>query len=29
MTAHVLYKKIDNQNCATHSKKLIHLIRKK
>ena len=29
MTAHVLYSKIDNLNCATHSKKIINLIRKK
>ena len=29
MTAHILYKNIDNYNCATHSKKIINLIRKK
>ena len=29
MTAHVLYKKIDKYNCATHSKKIITLIRKR
>ena len=30
MTAHILFKKIDNENCATHSKKIIqNFIRKK
>ena len=30
MTAHILYRKIDNKNCATHSKKIIsQVIRKK
>ena len=29
MTAHILYKNIDKYNCATHSKKVIKLIRKK
>ena len=30
MTAHILYRKIDNKNCATHSKKIIlQIIRKK
>tara|TARA_Y100000389_G_scaffold135268_1_gene132810 strand:- start:679 stop:1626 length:948 start_codon:yes stop_codon:yes gene_type:complete len=29
MTAHVIYKSIDNENTATHSKKVIQLIRKK
>ena len=29
MTAHILYQKIDNINVATHSKKVINLIRKK
>ncbi len=30
MTAHVMYKNIDNKNCATHSKKIItNIIRKK
>ncbi len=29
MTAHVIYQKIDPNNCATHSKKIINLIRKK
>ena len=29
MTAHILYKNIDKHNCATHSKKIINLIRKK
>ena len=30
MTAHILYNKIDNKNCATHSKKIIQdIIRKK
>ena len=29
MTAHIIYKKIDPKNCATHSKKMINLIRKK
>ena len=29
MTAHVIYQKIDNINPATHSKKLINIIRKK
>ena len=29
MTAHVIFKKIDKSNTATHSKKLINLIRKK
>ena len=28
MTAHVLYKNLDKLNCATHSKKVINLIRK-
>ena len=28
MTAHIIYKKIDNLNTATHSKKVIRLIRK-
>ena len=29
MTAHILYKNIDKQNCATHSSKIIKLIRNK
>ena len=29
MTAHIIYKKIDNNNTATHSKKTIQLIRDK
>ena len=29
MTAHIVYKNIDKNNCATHSKKIINLIRKK
>ncbi len=29
LTAHVLFKKIDRFNCATHSRKIISLIRKK
>ena len=29
MTGHILYQKIDRQNCATHSKKVISVIRKK
>ena len=30
MTAHILYKNIDRENCATHSKKIIKkIIRKK
>ena len=29
MTAHIVYKNIDKHNCATHSKKVIYLIRKK
>ena len=29
MTAHIIFKDIDNINTATHSKKIIHLIRKK
>ena len=29
MTAHVLYKKIDKLNCATHSSNIINIIRKK
>ncbi len=29
MTAHIIFKKIDNQNTVTHSKKLIRLIRNK
>ena len=29
MTAHIVYSDIDNLNTATHSKKIIHLIRKK
>ena len=29
MTAHIVFKKIDNKNTVTHSKKLIKLIRKK
>ena len=29
MTAHIVYKNIDKYNCATHSKKIINLIRKK
>ena len=29
MTAHIIYKKIDPLNTATHSKKIINLIRKK
>ena len=29
MTAHVVFNKIDPKNCATHSKKVINLIRKK
>ena len=28
MTAHIIFKKIDNQNTVTHSKKLITIIRK-
>jgi len=28
MTAHIIYKKIDNLNTATHSKEVIRLIRK-
>ena len=28
MTAHILFKKIDKVNCATHSKKIIKIIRK-
>ncbi|MDA7573108.1 glycoside hydrolase family 3 protein [Candidatus Pelagibacter sp.] len=28
MTAHIIYKKLDSINTATHSKKVIHLIRK-
>ena len=29
MTAHIIFNKIDNKNTATHSKKLIKLIRNK
>ena len=29
MTAHIIFKKIDNKNTVTHSKKLIKLIRDK
>ena len=29
MTAHIIFKKIDNLNTVTHSKKMIDLIRKK
>ena len=29
MTAHIVYNNIDKHNCATHSKKIIQLIRKK
>ena len=29
MTAHIIFKKIDNENTVTHSKKMINLIRKK
>ena len=29
MTAHIILKKIDNENTVTHSKKMINLIRKK
>ena len=29
MTAHIVYQKIDNQNTATHSKKIINIIRNK
>jgi beta-N-acetylhexosaminidase len=29
MTAHIIFKKIDNKNTVTHSKKLIRLIRNK
>tara|TARA_Y100000590_G_scaffold340886_1_gene388820 strand:+ start:3975 stop:4925 length:951 start_codon:yes stop_codon:yes gene_type:complete len=29
MTAHIIFKNQDPQNCVTHSKKMIHLIRKK
>ena len=29
MTAHIIYQKIDKLNTATHSKKIINLIRKK
>ena len=29
MTSHIIYKKIDSFNTATHSKKIIKLIRKK
>ncbi len=29
MTAHIVYKNIDKYNCATHSKKVISLIRNK
>ena len=29
MTAHIIYKSIDDKNTATHSKKVIKLIRKK
>ncbi|MFL2888555.1 MAG: glycoside hydrolase family 3 N-terminal domain-containing protein [Candidatus Pelagibacter sp.] len=29
MTAHVIFKKVDNKNTVTHSKKMIDLIRKK
>ena len=29
MTAHIIYKKIDYENTATHSKKIINIIRKK
>ena len=29
MTAHIIYREIDNLNTATHSKKIIYLIRKK
>ena len=29
MTAHIIYKKIDPLNTATHSKKIINIIRKK
>ena len=29
MTAHVIYRRIDKSNTATHSKKIISLIRKK
>ena len=29
MTAHIVYKNIDKNNCVTHSKKIINLIRKK
>jgi len=29
MTAHILYKKIDKDNCATHSKKIINQIIRK
>ena len=28
MTAHILLKKIDKNNCVTHSKKIINIIRK-
>ena len=28
MTAHVMFKKIDNFHCTTHSKKIIKIIRK-
>ena len=29
MKVHIVYKNIDKYNCATHSKKIINLIRKK
>ncbi len=29
MTAHIVFNKIDNKNCVTHSKKVIRIIRKK
>ena len=29
MTAHMIYEKIDKHNCATHSKRVINIIRKK
>ena len=28
MTAHIVFNKIDQKNCVTHSKKIINLIRK-
>ena len=29
MTAHIIFNKIDKENCVTHSKKFIKLISKK